>query len=163
MRRTPFTFNAYDVKAMLEKQFAGGGFVRFTIKHGDKHFPYYADMPFRVATDGTISSVPSLDLKRDDVGIDEDFFDLGGDSLQATEMLLEIEEVTKQAISPSDIRFAMLGLPTPDTVAWQQGLARVSPGTLYGEAVVAMLSPDAQSLTTLLAQFQGPGTGRAVW
>ena len=25
-------------------------------------------MPFRVATDGTISSVPSLDLKRDDVG-----------------------------------------------------------------------------------------------
>lgn len=68
VRRTPFTFNAYDVKAMLEKQFAGGGFVRFTVKHGDKHFPYYADMPFRVATDGTISSVPSLDLKRDDVG-----------------------------------------------------------------------------------------------
>ncbi len=68
VRRTPFTFNAYDVKAMLEKQFASGGFVRFTVKHGDKHFPYYADMPFRVATDGTISSVPSLDLKRDDVG-----------------------------------------------------------------------------------------------
>ena len=54
-----------------------------------------------------------------------------------------------------DIRFAMLGLPTPDTLAWQQGLARLSPGTLYGEAVVAMLNPDAQSMTTLLAQFQG--------
>ena len=49
----------------------------------------------------------------------------------------------------------MLGLPTPDTLAWQQGLARLSPGTLYGEAVVAMLNPDAQSMTTLLAQFQG--------
>lgn len=60
-----------------------------------------------------------------------------------------------EVISPSDIRFAMLGLPTPDTLAWQQGLARLSPGTLYGEAVVAMLNPDSQSLSTLLAQFQG--------
>ena len=66
-----------------------------------------------------------------------------------------LAQLLGEVISPSDIRFAMLGLPTPDTVAWQQGLARVSPGTLYGEAVVAMLSPDAQSLTTLLAQFQG--------
>ncbi len=68
VRRTPFTFNAYDVKAMLEKKFSNGGLLRFTIKNGDKHFPYYADMPFRVAADGTISSVPGLDLKRDDVG-----------------------------------------------------------------------------------------------
>ena len=44
---------------------------------------------------------------------------------------------------------------TPATLAWQQSLARLSPGTLYGEVVVAMLSPDAQSMTTLLAQFQG--------
>jgi ABC-2 type transport system permease protein len=60
-----------------------------------------------------------------------------------------------EVIAPSDIRFAMLGLPTPDTLAWQQGLARISPGTLYGEAVVAMLNPDSQSMATLLAQFQG--------
>ena len=60
-----------------------------------------------------------------------------------------------EVISPSDIRFAMLGLPTPTTLAWQEGLARISPGTLYGESVVAMLNPDAQSMTTLLAQFQG--------
>jgi len=51
--------------------------------------------------------------------------------------------------------FTLLGLPTPDTLAWQQGLSRLSPGTLYGEAVVAMLNPDAQSMSTLLAQFQG--------
>ena len=60
-----------------------------------------------------------------------------------------------EVISPSDIRFAMLGLPTPATLAWQEGLARISPGTLYGEAVVAMLNPDSQSMATLLAQFQG--------
>src|SRR5262245_29099582 len=66
-----------------------------------------------------------------------------------------LAQLIGEVISPSDIRFAALGLPTPDTVAWQQGLARLSPGTLYGEAVVAMLNPDSQSLSTLLAQFQG--------
>ena len=66
-----------------------------------------------------------------------------------------LAQMIGEVISPSDIRFAMLGLPTPDTLAWQQGLSRLSPGTLYGEAVVAMLNPDAQSMTTLLAQFQG--------
>ena len=60
-----------------------------------------------------------------------------------------------EVISPSDIRFVMLGLPTPDTLAWQQGLARLSPGTLFGEAVVAMLNPTSRSLGTLLGQFQG--------
>ena len=66
-----------------------------------------------------------------------------------------LAQMIGEVISPSDIRFATLGLPTPDTLAWQQGLSRISPGTLYGEAVVAMLNPDAQSMTTLLAQFQG--------
>ena len=66
-----------------------------------------------------------------------------------------LAQMIGEVISPSDIRFAALGLPTPDTLAWQQGRARLSPGTLYGEAVVSMLNPDAQSMTTLLAQFQG--------
>ena len=66
-----------------------------------------------------------------------------------------LAQMLGEVISPSDLRFAQLGLPTPDTLMWQQGLSRLSPGTLYGEAVVAMLNPDAQSMTTLLAQFQG--------
>ncbi|WP_294195753.1 TonB-dependent receptor [uncultured Sphingomonas sp.] len=68
VRRTPFTFNAYDVKAMLEKKFSNGGLVRFTVKHGDKHFPYYAGMPFRVSANGDINSLPGLNLQRDDIG-----------------------------------------------------------------------------------------------
>jgi acyl-CoA synthetase (AMP-forming)/AMP-acid ligase II/thioesterase domain-containing protein/acyl carrier protein len=43
-------------------------------------------------------------LKRTDIGMDDDFFESGGDSLQATEMLLELEEVTRQRIAPSDVR-----------------------------------------------------------
>src|SRR5262249_1690907 len=66
-----------------------------------------------------------------------------------------LAQLLGEVISPSDIRFAMLGLPTPAALAWQEGLARISPGTLYGESVVAMLNPDSQSMATLLAQFQG--------
>ena len=36
--------------------------------------------------------------------MDDDFFEIGGDSLQATEMLLEVEETTHHRITPSDIR-----------------------------------------------------------
>ena len=43
-------------------------------------------------------------LKRADIGMDDDFFEIGGDSLQATEMLLEVEETTHHRINPSDIR-----------------------------------------------------------
>ena len=43
-------------------------------------------------------------LNRTDIGMDDDFFEVGGNSLQATEMLLEVEEVTHHRISPSDIR-----------------------------------------------------------
>ena len=67
-----------------------------------------------------------------------------------------LAQMLGEVISPSDIRFAQLGLPTPDTLMWQQGLSRLSPGTLYGEAVVAMLNPDAQSMTTLAGAVPGP-------
>jgi acyl-CoA synthetase (AMP-forming)/AMP-acid ligase II/thioesterase domain-containing protein/acyl carrier protein len=43
-------------------------------------------------------------LKRAGIGMDDDFFEIGGDSLQATEMLLEVEETTHHRINPSDIR-----------------------------------------------------------
>lgn len=43
-------------------------------------------------------------LQRTDIGIDDDFFELGGDSLQATEMLLELEELTGRSLPPSEIR-----------------------------------------------------------
>ena len=36
--------------------------------------------------------------------MDDDFFEIGGDSLQATEMLLELEETTRHRIAPSDVR-----------------------------------------------------------
>jgi oxalate---CoA ligase len=43
-------------------------------------------------------------LGRTDIGIDDDFFEIGGDSLQATEMLLELEEMTSHRMTPSDVR-----------------------------------------------------------
>jgi len=63
-------------------------------------------------------------------------------------------------ISPPDIRYTMLGLQSPDTLLWQSALARLSPSTLYGEAVVAMLNPDVRALGPLfLEQLQGAVIG----
>jgi acyl-CoA synthetase (AMP-forming)/AMP-acid ligase II/thioesterase domain-containing protein/acyl carrier protein len=42
-------------------------------------------------------------LQRDDIGIDDDFFELGGDSLLATEMMLELDAVTGRPVSFADL------------------------------------------------------------
>ena len=42
-------------------------------------------------------------LQRPEIGLDEDFFEIGGDSLLATEMLVEVETTLGQHVRPSDI------------------------------------------------------------
>lgn len=61
-----------------------------------------ADMPVS-PLDVQIAQVWHRLLKRTDIGLDDDFFEIGGDSLQATEMLLELEEMGGQSIGPSDV------------------------------------------------------------
>ena len=61
-----------------------------------------------------------------------------------------------EALAPPDIRYTMLGLQTPDTLMMQVAVARISPGTLYSEALTAVLNPDVRSLGPLfLDQIQG--------
>jgi oxalate---CoA ligase len=43
-------------------------------------------------------------LRRNDIGIDEDFFELGGDSLLAVQMMVEIEVIARRKIPPSCLR-----------------------------------------------------------
>ena len=43
-------------------------------------------------------------LGRSDIGIDDDFFEAGGDSLLATQMVCEVEQATHQQIPPSALR-----------------------------------------------------------
>jgi oxalate---CoA ligase len=43
-------------------------------------------------------------IGRDDIGIDDDFLEVGGDSLLATQMLCEVEAITCQQIPPSELR-----------------------------------------------------------
>ncbi|WP_267383008.1 TonB-dependent receptor [Sphingomonas sp. GC_Shp_2] len=68
VRRTPFSFNGYNFKAILEKKFDDGGTIRLTYKRIDQSNPYYADMPFQVGGNGDINSIRGLDLKTGDVG-----------------------------------------------------------------------------------------------
>jgi oxalate---CoA ligase len=43
-------------------------------------------------------------LHRDDVGIDDDFFELGGDSLLAVQMVLEVEAIARRKIPLSALK-----------------------------------------------------------
>jgi len=67
IRRSDFDYNTYHVKAMLETQFSGGGFLRLTVKKGDQHDAYYADMPYASDGNGTIRDVPGLNGLRDNI------------------------------------------------------------------------------------------------
>jgi ABC-2 type transport system permease protein len=70
-----------------------------------------------------------------------------------------------QLISPPDIRFLLLGIPSPETEAWQLALARISPNQLFAEAVLTILSPTTRSLGPLFDQLrslQGAVIGSAL-
>jgi len=65
-----------------------------------------------------------------------------------------------QVIAPPDPQYALLGLPTPETLEWQQRLLRLSPNYLFGEAMLAILSPSTRALgTVFLEQLQGAVMG----
>jgi ABC-2 type transport system permease protein len=60
-----------------------------------------------------------------------------------------------QLISPPDIRYALqLGILDPQTAAWQQALARLSPNQLFEEAARSILTPTTPSLGPLLDQIR---------
>src|SRR6202521_1564215 len=70
-----------------------------------------------------------------------------------------------QLISPPDIRFLLLGIPSPVTEAWQLALARISPNQLFAEAVLTILSPTTRSLGPVFDQLrslQGAVIGSAL-
>jgi ABC-2 type transport system permease protein len=65
-----------------------------------------------------------------------------------------------QIFAPPDPRYTALGLQTPATVQLEQFLARLSPSTLFGEVVVALLDPTTRSLGPIyLSQMQGAVLG----
>jgi ABC-2 type transport system permease protein len=65
-----------------------------------------------------------------------------------------------QVIAPSDPRYTALGLETPDTGLWSQFLLRFSPNDLFGEAMLAILSPTTRTLgAVFLDQLRGAVMG----
>lgn len=69
VRKNPFDYEGYRLKAMLEYRFDGGGFVRLTGKIGDLKTAYYAGMPYTY-NDGEPGSVAGLDTQFDNIGGD---------------------------------------------------------------------------------------------
>jgi len=65
-----------------------------------------------------------------------------------------------QVIAPPDPRYTALGLETPDTGLWSQFLLRFSPNDLFGEAMLAILSPTTRTLgAVFLDQLRGAVMG----
>ncbi|HEU0230889.1 MAG TPA: ABC transporter permease [Burkholderiaceae bacterium] len=59
-------------------------------------------------------------------------------------------------IAPPDLMSMLAGQPSLHTLHWQQALERISPTQLFGEAVVAILSPMTRSLgPVFLHQLEG--------
>ena len=59
VRKSPFTYSTWRLKAQLQYRFDDGGFIGLTYKHWNEHDPYYADQPYSFV-DGKIGGVPSL-------------------------------------------------------------------------------------------------------
>lgn len=65
-----------------------------------------------------------------------------------------------QAISPPDPRYALLGLNDPSTAIWTATLQRISPNDLFGEAMIAVLSPTTRTLgPVFIDQLRGAVMG----
>jgi ABC-2 type transport system permease protein len=65
-----------------------------------------------------------------------------------------------QVIVPPDPRYASLGLQTPATAELQQWLQRLSPNHLFGEAMLAVLSPTTRALgPVFIDQLRGAVLG----
>jgi len=65
-----------------------------------------------------------------------------------------------QVISPPDTLALLLGRPDPHTLQWQQALARLSPSSLFGESMLALLNPATRALGPVyLSQLQGALAG----
>lgn len=65
-----------------------------------------------------------------------------------------------QVISPPDPRFVLSGLSDPATAIWTQTLQRLSPTDLFGEAMLAVLSPTTRTLgPVFLDQLRGAVMG----
>jgi ABC-2 type transport system permease protein len=71
-----------------------------------------------------------------------------------------LSSMVASAIAPPDPRYMSLGLPTPETIEWEQILARLSPSTLFAEVALALLNPAQRALGPIyLVQLQGAVPG----
>jgi ABC-2 type transport system permease protein len=65
-----------------------------------------------------------------------------------------------QVIAPPDAASILLGRPSLETLQWQQALERLSPTHLFGEGVIAILSPSTRALGPIfLEQLEGAVIG----
>jgi thioester reductase-like protein len=114
---------------------ADGRIDRRALRRGDvERLPGLAHTAPRDETEAALHAIWCALLKRERIGIDEDYFDLGGDSLLATVMLAQVEAATGRLLEID----ALLRAPT------LAGLARALRGDGgSGDDLAATLARDA--------------------
>lgn len=67
VRKNPFDYDGFRLKATLEYKFDDGGFVRLSGRVGDLKAAYYATQPYAY-NDGKPGGIPGLDPQEDSIG-----------------------------------------------------------------------------------------------
>ncbi|MBS0522362.1 MAG: AMP-binding protein [Proteobacteria bacterium] len=88
-------------------------------------------------------------LKRDVIGAEEDFFEIGGDSLLATEMLVQLEKMVHRKISPSEV----------GTRLTIRGLAQLLSQSASSEGEIGCVARDGDGIPLFLCHGDPFGRG----
>lgn len=67
VRRNPFNYDTYRVKAAIEYKFPSGGFARLTGRWGDQSEAYYATQPYSFRN-GKVGGIAGLDTQFGNIG-----------------------------------------------------------------------------------------------
>ncbi|WP_159082352.1 thioesterase domain-containing protein [Paragemmobacter aquarius] len=144
---------------IVAKTDAGGGFAR----RDDLRLPY-AFVPAGTALEAKVADVFGAVLRVAGVGVVDDFFDLGGDSLGGEQIALEIERRTGKPFAIS----ALFDCPTPRLIAAYLQRAGVAKGgqdatrifVVHGRGGYTVLRPEFRAGLTRGAEitmFELPG------
>lgn len=144
---------------IVAKTDAGGGFA----KRDDLRLPY-AFVPAGTALEAEVADVFGAVLRVAGVGVVDDFFDLGGDSLGGEQIALEIERRTGKPFAIS----ALFDCPTPRLIAAHLQKAGVAAGgqdarrifVVHGRGGYTVLRPEFRaglSRGAEITMFELPG------
>jgi iron complex outermembrane recepter protein len=104
VRKTPFTYDGYNIKAILKSKFDNGGHVSVTFKKSADKSPFYAGSAYRIDANGKPRDLPSFDAREDTY-----------ESSQLANVLIPVSPFTGRQYKPFKLKDGV------DTDTWSIG------------------------------------------